>query len=156
MSNIPAKIKWHAPEHEYHEKGPEWFWVLGIITLAMILAAVILKNFLFAILVVLSGFCVALYGARRPRMAEFELTPRGIMAWDKLHDYDSISHFWIEYDPPHKKELILELKKKMSPHMVIMLGDADPEIVREYLIRYLREKKITESFAASMARLLKF
>ena len=45
MENLPSKIKWSALEYEFHEKTPEWYWALGIITAALVLAAVILHNF---------------------------------------------------------------------------------------------------------------
>ena len=45
MNDLPSKIKWGAPEYEFHEKTTEWYWALGIITAALVLAAVILHNF---------------------------------------------------------------------------------------------------------------
>lgn len=156
MENLPVKISWQAPEHEYHKKTPEWFWVLGIITTSLIFAAVIMANFLFAVIILLSGFIIALYGARVPKTVTFEATPRGIATPKKLYDYDSIGHFWLEFDPPHQKELMLEFKKTFSPHLNIMLGDADPDILRSYLLQYIKEKKIDETFAATLARILKF
>lgn len=156
MENLPSKIKWSAPEYEFHEKTPEWYWALGIITAALVLAAVILHNFLFAVLVVLAGFSVGLYGTRRPRTILHEINSGGILAGNKNFNYEHIDHFWINYDPPAKKELILESKKTFSTHTVILLGNADPEQIRRYLLQYLKEKKIEESLVAVIARVLKF
>ncbi|OHA51513.1 MAG: hypothetical protein A2W59_00795 [Candidatus Terrybacteria bacterium RIFCSPHIGHO2_02_41_19] len=156
MDNLPSKIKWSAPEYEFHEKIPEWYWVLGIITAAMVLAAVVLRNFLFAVFAVLAGFSVGLYGARRPRLVSHEINPGGVLTRNKNLNYEDISHFWVNYDPPTKKELILESKKTFSAHTVILLGNADPEQIRRYLLQYLKEKKIEESLVAVIARALKF
>ena len=156
MENLPSKIKWSALEYEFHEKTPEWYWALGIITAALVLAAVILHNFLFAVLVVLAGFSVGLYGSRRPRMTLHEINSGGVSLGNKNFNYDSIDHFWINYDPPAKKELILESKKTFSTHTVILLGNAEPEQIRRYLLQYLKEKKIEESLVAVIARVLKF
>ena len=156
MDNLPSKIKWLAPEYEFHEKTPEWYWALGIITAAMVLAAVVLRNFLFAVFAVLAGFSVGLYGARRPRMIIHEINSGGVSLGNRNFNYENIDHFWINYNPPTKKELILESKKTFSTHTVILLGDADPEQIRRYLLQYLKEKKIEESLVAVIARVLKF
>lgn len=154
--NLPVKISWSAPEYEYHKKNPEWFWILGIITIAMVLVAIIVGNFLFAVLVVLSGFSLAIYGARKPRLIKIGLSSGGISADKKQYDYDDLSHFWINYEPPQKKEIVLEFKKAFSTHITIMLGDTDPEMARRFLLQYAKEKKIEESLANSIAKMLKF
>ena len=156
MDNLPSKIKWSAPEYEFHEKTPEWYWTLGIITAALVLAAVILRNFLFAVFAVLAGFSVGLYGARRPRLVSHEINSGGVSFGNRNFNYENIDHFWINYNPPLKKELILESKKTFSTHTAILLGDADPEQIRRYLLQYLKEKKIEESLVAVIARVLKF
>ena len=156
MENLPSKIKWSAPEYEFHEKNSEWYWALGIITAALVLTAVILRNFLFAILVVLAGFSVGLYGTRRPRVIIHEINSGGVSLGNRNFNYEHIDHFWINYNPPAKKELILESKKTFSTHTVILLGNADPEQIRRYLLQYLKEKKIEESLVAVIARVLKF
>ena len=156
MNDIPSRIKWSAPEYEFHEKNSEWYWALGIITAALVLAAVILHNFLFAVLVVLAGFSVGLYGTRRPRIILHEINSGGVSLGNRNFNYENIDHFWINYNPPAKKELILESKKTFSTHTVILLGNADPEQIRRYLLQYLKEKKIEESLVAVIARALKF
>ena len=145
-----------APEYEFHEKNPEWYWALGIITAALVLAAVVLSNFLFAVFAVLAGFSVGLYGARRPRTILHEINSGGVSLGNRNFNYENIDHFWIDYNPPAKKELILESKKTFSTHTVILLGNADPEQIRRYLLQYLKEKKIEESLVAVIARVLKF
>lgn len=155
MDNSLSKISWKAPEYEFHEKSPQWFWALGIIVLALILAAVILSNFLFAVLAVLSGFTIAVYGARKPHITSFSMDGRGIHAGNKLYDYESLKHFWVHYEPPHRKELLLELKKTFSPRVAIMISDIDPEKLRNYLLQYLKEKKIEEPMIVTLSRWLR-
>ena len=155
MDNLPQRIEWQAQEYEFHKKSPEWFWALGIITFALVLTAIVLENFLFAALAVLSGFSLALYGARKPRIVAFKIDPRGITVEDKLYDYENIKKFWINYDPPRRKEIFIESKKTFSPLITVELGDADPSLVREYLSLYAKEGKIDEPFITTLARLLK-
>ena len=156
MNNLPSKIRWSAPEYEFHEKNTEWYWVLGIITAALVLTAFILHNFLFAVFAILAGFSLGLYGARRPTLMHHEINPGGISAGNKKINYEHIDHFWINYEPPMKKEIIFESKKTFSLHTTMLIGHTDPEQIRRYLLQYLREKKIDESFVSALAHFLKF
>lgn len=155
MENLPQKIEWQAREYEFQKKSPGWFWALGIITSAVVLAAMVLSNFLFAILAVLGGFSLALYAARKPKIIMFKIDSQGVTAEDKLYDYENIKKFWVNYDPPRRKEIFIESKKTFSPLITIELGETDPETVRNYLLRYVKEEKIDEPFIATLARLLK-
>ncbi len=160
MPKITAKqstyIKWQAPEYEHREKSSDWFWMVGIITIALVFAAILLKNLLFGILAGLAGFSIALYGARKPSVVNFRIGPKGIEIGNKIYDYENLNSFWVNYDPPRRKDLILESKKAIMPHIVIFLGDADPEEIRQYLLQFLKEVKIEESLTNTIAKLLGF
>lgn len=104
-------ISWQAPEYEYTKKHRDWYWAVGIITVAFAVVGVLIQNILFVILIILAGFTVALYGARKPRIADFVLTARGIKIGERFYPYDSLKSFWINYDPPGKKEIIFVSSK---------------------------------------------
>ena len=156
MENEPKTIEWEAAEYEHGEKSADWFWAVGIITLAAIVSAFLLKNFLLGILSGLIGFSISLYGARKPATVKFKLGPRGVQIGNKLYDYENLASFWVEYDPPRRKELILKSKKALVPHINIMLGDADPGEIREYLSQFLEEEKIEESWADTISKIAGF
>ena len=155
-NKLPSKISWSAPEYYFHEKNAEWYWVLGIITAALFLAAFILHNFLFAVFAILAGFSLGLYGARRPRNIYHEINTGGISTGNKKINYEHIDHFWINYEPLAKKEIIFESKKTFSIHTTMLLGHSDPEQIRRYLLQYLKEKKIDDSLVSTLAHFLKF
>ena len=150
-------ISWQAPEFYYYEKTADWYWVLGIICIGIIVASILLKNFLFAVLIFIAGFSFALYGAKRPRMINFSVNVRGIVIDNKqVYPYENIKSFWIEYNPPHQKELLVELKKSITPKIMIILDDVNPEEVKKYLSKYIKEEKISESLPVIISRILKF
>jgi len=154
---VPQKISWSAPEYIFYEKSPDWFWALGIITLGAFVSAIILKAFIFSILILLIGFCLALYGARKPKMVNFSVGPMGIEIDDRIFDYENLKCFWIEYRPPVKKELIIESKKTFVPHISILLSDdVDPGKLRALLLNFLPEEKIEQSLATIIADILRF
>ena len=92
--------------------------VLGsrIITAALVLATVVLSNFLFAVFAVLAGFSVGLYGARRPRITLHEINSGGVSLGNRNFNYENIDHFWIDYNPPAKKNLFWNQKNFFRPH----------------------------------------
>jgi len=156
MKKKLEKIEWVAPEYEFHKKSPDWFWTLGIITLALFLSTILLHSFLFGFLILLAGFSLALYGARRPNIVSFKISTRGIHIGSRIYSYENLKCFWVDYEPPYKKELIVESKKTFMPHINIILGDADPIKIRNYLLQFLREEKIEESLTSAIARVLGF
>lgn len=149
-------IEWSAPEYDYIHKSPDWYWAIGIITIALIVVGILTRNVLFIVLVVLSGFTIALYSARKPNIVSFTLTVRGIQIDTKLFPYDTLDSFWMHYDPPHKKELGIISKKALMPRIVINLGDTDPNAIREHLVKFLEEKHHEESLTESIARYIGF
>lgn len=149
-------VEWEAEEYEHHEKPKEWYWAVGIVALGFLVLAVILKNFLFAILVILAWFTLIMYAARRPKTLHFAVTSRGIKVADWIYPYQNLEHFWINYDPPHVRQLYLISKKTFSPLISIPLGHADPNEIREHLLKFLEEKEIEESLFDVIARFFRF
>lgn len=142
---LPAEISWLAPEYQHYPKSKDWFWTIGIISAILIVAALLFRNFLFATLVALAGFAFALFSARRPRTMRFMLSAKGILIHQTLYSYEHLKSFWIYYEPAGKKALSIESRKMLMPFITAPLGDADPNLVRAYLKRFLKEAEHEES-----------
>ncbi len=149
-------IKWEAEEYEYIPKSNNWFWSVGIITVGLVFASILLDNFLFAILVLISGLAVILYGARRPRKILFSLAPRGLQIENRLFPYENLKSFWLHYEPPYKKILIVESKKVFAPSISVPLGDVNPNTIRDHLLKFLKEQRHEETFTQTIMRLIGF
>ena len=78
MESTPRAIIWEAPEHYYQEKGGDWYFSLAVITIAVVVAALMFGNILFALLLALSGFALGIIGAKRPSIVPFAVTVRGV------------------------------------------------------------------------------
>ncbi len=150
------QVEWQAPEYEFYAKSNDWFWSLGVITAALFIGTLLLNNILFAVLILMAGFSLALYAFRRSRVINFSIGPKGVQIEKNIYPYENLKSFWINYDPPYKKELILESKKVIIPQIVIMLGDVDPEKIREILLNFLKEEKREESLIDGIFKLLRF
>jgi hypothetical protein len=156
-SQLLNKIfEWEAREFEKIPKTKEWFWAGGILSAAFLTVAIIQKNLLFAIVIVLASFVVYLYALKEPRVVSFAITSRGVKIGNRLYEFDDLESFWIFYEPPRIKELSIESKKTLMPRLEAPLGDADPVKLREALIRFLPEKKHEEDIASIIARRIGF
>jgi hypothetical protein len=153
LKSSPPLIKWEALEYEYVPKSNNWFWTIGIISVSLSVASILLGNILFAILVLIAGFAVILAGIRRPKKISFSLTAQGLQIEKRLFPYENLKSFWIHYEPPYKKLLTIEPKKFFIPIISVPLGDINPNIVREHLLKFLKEERTAESFIQTIIRL---
>ncbi len=150
------KIEWEAPEYNHFEKESNWYWAVGLLAFAMILLAMVLKNFLFAIIILIGAFTVMLYAARAPELINFALTPKGLRIKDRLYPYDSLHAFWIS-DEHNKRKIIIDSDRLFLPHIIVLLPDvvSDDE-ARDYLLQYLPEKRLDESLIDLLSDYLGF
>lgn len=155
---MPRKtIEWQGYEYDHQEKRSDWFWALGILALAGATASVLVGNVLFAVVIVLGAFVLALYAARRPELKTFRLTERGLLIDDLLYSWSSLEAFWVEEDMPNRgPRLFIDSNKVLTPHMTIPLDEVNPAEVREYLRAYLPEEEHAESLTHSIMELLGF
>lgn len=148
-------ITWSALEYPIREKATDWYWALGIMALAGAVASYILGNILFSILIILGAFTTAIYGARHPRVVEFEIDRYGVRAGTTLYPYSSLASFWIieRQDGP---KILLQSERFFMTYIIIPLGAEDPEAVRGALINHLKEEEHAEPFAQRIMDYLRF
>jgi hypothetical protein len=138
-----ALISWNAPSHIYTEKRPDWYWTVGIITLALAAIAFIFGQYITGIFVVVAAIALVLHASRPPKIMYCEVNDRGIIVDGRLYPFVSLESFWIPHDEfPYK--LIMKSRKTFMPLIVIYIDDIDPENVREVMIRYIAETEHTE------------
>lgn len=154
---IKPLIEWSASEYEYFPKSADWYWAVAIITLALIFTTVyFFKNIILGVLFFLIGFIVSLYGAKKPRTVNFALTHQGLVVGEKLYPYEHLKSFWLDYNPPERKELIIISKKLFMPKIIISLTDVDPNPIREFLIKILKEEYQEPSLTEAIAKYFRF
>lgn len=122
-------LYWEVLEYEPSNKDPEWFWVLGVIVASVAVAAILLDNVLFGILVLIAGFIFAYYARRGPALMKVRVTDAGIAVHDRLHHFSDIVSFSIDRDL-----LIIERRALWHPLLIVPLRHEIPaESVRSFL-----------------------
>ncbi|MAJ97531.1 MAG: hypothetical protein CMI56_02875 [Parcubacteria group bacterium] len=143
---MPQNIVWKAYEHSHTDKGSDWFWALGIVAFSSALVAALFQNFLFALLILVGTFTLALLSARPPRKLEFALTPQGVRIDNALYPYQMLISFWIKNRETDHAELIIDARKFMTPHIIASLEETDVKSVQAYLEQFLPEEELEEPF----------
>lgn len=135
------------------EKGQDWYWAVGIITLAIAVVCFIFGNIIPGIFVVVAAVALVVHASHPPKLVEYSINDRGIVADGTLYPFLSLDSFCIP-DDEHPAKILLKSRKVFMPLIVIFIDEVDPEIVREVLLKYIAEtehrepilKKILERF----------
>ena len=149
-------VEWEALEYEHIPKEKNWFIAGGIVAGALVIFALITQNWFFAVFMVLASFVVFIYAVRPPKHISAAVLSGGVRFNHRLFDFDDLRSFWIFYEPGGMKELSLESRKTIMPHIRIPLGDTDPVEVRSILTRFIPEEKQEEAFADIISRIVGF
>lgn len=145
MDDANAAIKWSAYDHESPAKGSDWYWALGIIAVCFALTSILFHNVLFGILIVMGAITMALASREAPKLAEIEISDRGIRIDNKMHHLDEILSFWVE-EKAHdgRPHLLVDTKRIFSPNLIIPIEHTQPSLVRAFLKERVKEVRMNE------------
>ncbi|MFA6515156.1 MAG: hypothetical protein WCT42_02740 [Candidatus Paceibacterota bacterium] len=150
-------IKWSAPEYNHKERGNDWFWALGLITIVACGIAIWLHNYVFAIFLLISGGCLIMFTLRHPQDANFIIETKGLTMGKDFHTWKSIKSFNVknnEADPYGK--LLIETSKHFLPIYTIPFPKELESQIKETLLKVLPRTEIDESKSMVFAEKLGF
>lgn len=150
MSEAQKKsLSWSATE-ETSQKTPDWFWTIVLISTVVAVAALLVHNWLFAILVLLGGFSLILGGMKKPKAGHYAITQEGVVVNRQLFTYNNLTSFWIEEEEgPHM--LILEVKNSLIRRLWIPLGEMDSRVLRTALAAHIPQERYEKSLTEIMS-----
>ena len=144
-SSPRESLSWQAPEYEHVARGTDWYFALWIISGSLSVAAVIFKNILLGILILLGAFAFTLFGHRKPRIVVFGMDYKGIYSGEIFYPYSHLDSFWVEDMPGIQSKLIIKSKKKLVPLISLPIEDVRTDEVRYFLSHFLPEEEQQES-----------
>lgn len=155
MANRLPSLIWTAKEYAHSERSADWFWMIGIIAIAIAVTATIFNNLLFGIFILLAAATLMLYAIRHPHDVRYELSERGVMVNRTLFPFHTLDVFWIhEHTLPGK--LHIRSRKQFMPYISIPLEGVRTDEVREFLLIFLREEEIQEPVVERFLEVLGF
>lgn len=156
MDAAPRAVNWEAPEHNHTEKGGDWFFAFTIIFIAIVLAAVLLGNTLFALLMTIAGLTLAISASRRPSIIPFSVNVRGVRVGDELYPYSTLESYYIDEDEPKGPQLLLKARRHFMPLLILPLPPDYIDDVEEILTGRLPEEHLEEPFFVKILEIFGF
>jgi hypothetical protein len=143
--NVAPSIAWQAPEYEPRERSTDWFWAVGIISIGLAVASIIMGNLLFGILIILASFTLSMFAARPPEILDVVIDEMGIRVGDRLYPYKGLESFWIETEGDQK--ILVKSQKLLMPYIVVPIpdGELDIEAIHRLLSAHIPEAFHAES-----------
>lgn len=137
-------ISWSGYEYEHKERSRDWFIALGIIAASGATAAIIYKNYIFAIFIIVAAVALGIVSAKRPEEFVVDIGTEGIRINNYFYPYKTIQNFWIidREDPP---KLLFHSDKIILPIISIPIFETDPNALRSTLQRFIKEEELADS-----------
>jgi hypothetical protein len=130
---------WQVDEYPNHERSRFWYVVGAIIGVALIIYAIATANFLFAVIILMSGIIMLLSTFQPPDKTVVAIATSGIIIGGAFYNYKDIKNFSIVYEPPEIKNLYVDFQQPWQPLVSIPLEDTDPNQVRDCLLPFCLE-----------------
>ncbi len=128
-----AVLRWDGTEYLHQERSMQWFVVVGIVTLVlMVLAIVVLHSITFAILIPVMAVALFIYARRPPEILHYILSRKGLHIGDKLITYSQLKSFGVvSHNDVHS--IVLTPRKRFQIGQTIYF----PEEIGEQLVDFL-------------------
>jgi len=150
------ELHWEILEYQPKERPQDWYWAVGVITVALALAAFIFSSIILALFILIAGSTLILFALRDPDMISVTLKKRGLAINNKMYLFKVFDSFWIEENenPPL---IILKSEQIYSPPILIPIGEGvDLEDVRYLLGEYLDEEEMVVPLSRKVLEFLGF
>ncbi len=160
------EINWQIEERPTNLNNSQWLWALAIIGFAVVVFAILLKNYLLVVIIILATFIIYTLKNKKPETYNFRLDNNGITIDEKLYSYENFESFWIfparnaspasnashsnagwrsEAGGPDS-EIAFRRKHHLMPLLIIPFHDSEESEIRKILESRLPESEEEESF----------
>ena len=149
-------FSWEGKESEREEKSPDWYWTIGILSVALIIASLLFGNILLSILIAVATGTIILHALKHPPTHRFELTREGLFIGNDFHPFERMTSFSVLEDIEGTSPPLLSVKTEsvFSPHLVIPLENVDVDGVYAVFLEYVDESEHHHSFSDLVAHWL--
>lgn len=154
--NSSSQFSWVASEYIEHHHGLGWYAALTLVALGgAALSALVLKELLSGVLVLIMSVAVAVYANRKPQSLEYQVSDQGVKIGDKLMPFSEFKAFAVI---PTNSLVTIELDpvKRFMPSLSIILDNTQVDQAEAILGRHLPHEDRQMELVDRLAHALKF
>ena len=138
-------VSWRAAGRPFKRRDRGDYTTIGAIVFLVAIILLFLKEWLLIAVMIALAFVAYVLASVPPEETKHELTNKGIRTGDKLYRWQELWRFWIE-EKWRQKMLVVETRYKFPRRLLLMLGEADEELVKRTLKEYLFLEKPEPTF----------
>ncbi len=155
---MQKELSWEAMEYTQKIHTVDWYWTVGLVTLAIVVACIFFGNFLLAFLILMGVGTLTYLTIRKPESVTVTINDKGVQIRHDLYPYRNLKAFWLEEEPQENgdRHLLLMTSRTYAPLLAVPLGDVAPENIREMMISHLKEEEMRESVSHKFIEMLGF
>lgn len=148
-------IQWESPEYIQKERSVDWFWAIGLISILGAAGAIYFSNYMFAILILLSGAMFFILSIHTPKDVPYELSDSGLKTGDKKYSLKELKYFDIQTNK-ESTILLIQTTAKFMPLLSIIIEPSMEEEIERELSKVIEKQEIEESFSLKFMEMLGF
>lgn len=140
-------FEWEVKDGPVSRKPTDWYWAVGIIALAGAVAAILFNNLLFAGVIIIGAFVLALSTQRPQKNISIRIDKKGIIVGQRRYPFKALNSFWIEEAEEDEAEsrLLIDPESMFAPNLTLPLpADTDTETLAAFLREYIPEEEQEE------------
>ncbi len=142
-NNESNVLEWKTPEYPFKEKSREWYISLVVIGIGFVIGAIMLENYIFAILSIVAVLSIFIITSNPPKEVLVSISKKGVSIGSKEYHYSKIESFWVnELEEPPR--LLIKTRDPLSSLISIQIIGVDEDDVRIKMIRYVEEEEMYE------------
>lgn len=147
-------ITWEAEEYIPHEKNNWWF--VGLVSITLLLAGVsiLLKQWTFLAVIILSALALLIYAVRAPRIIRYALSDKGLTEGDKQYGFDEFKSFGVLREEGHFA-IVLTPRKRFSPRLTVYFPSAQGEMIVDVFGSRLPMEEVKLDFFDKLIKFLR-
>lgn len=135
---------WKTYGHIHTEKNSDWYWIVGIITITIAIISVFMNNIVFAVLVIVGSFAMALFASKKPAIVDVTVSKNGVAFGKTFYNFNELESYWVETRDGLPR-LILKSKRVFIPNITILIDESvDSENLKFFLQKHLGTEEDTE------------
>lgn len=132
-----AALHWQSPDHIKYERGPVWYTIFAVVVVALLVAAIVLKQYIFAGLVPIMAVALFLYIRKTENSThDYAVTNEGVYIDSILYPFSAFKNFGVVEGHDHPMVRLTpndRFKVMLTLYFPIEKGEELVDVLAQYL-----------------------